>query len=65
LARLLGAPKPVFVDPAVGSPAAARAAADKRISNRRLCEEIGPTFLYPSYREGLAAIVAAERASNK
>jgi nucleoside-diphosphate-sugar epimerase len=65
LARLLGAPKPVFVDPAVGSPAAARAAADKRISNRRLCEEVGPTFLYPSFREGLSAIVAAERASNK
>jgi nucleoside-diphosphate-sugar epimerase len=65
LARLVGVPKPVFVDPAVGSPAAARAAADKRISNRRLCEEIGATFLYPSYREGLAAIVAAERASNK
>jgi nucleoside-diphosphate-sugar epimerase len=65
LARLVGAPNPVFVDPAVGSPAAARAAADKRISNRRLCEEIGATFEYPSYREGLAAIVAAERASNK
>jgi len=65
LARLLGAPKPVFVDPAVGSPAAARAAADKRISNRRLCEEVGATFLYPSYREGLWAIVAEERASNK
>jgi nucleoside-diphosphate-sugar epimerase len=65
LARLVGAPKPVFVDPAVGSPAAERAAADKRISNRRLCEEIGVTFQYPSYREGLAAIVAAERASNK
>jgi nucleoside-diphosphate-sugar epimerase len=65
LARLVGAPKPIFVDPAVGSPAAARAAADKRISNRRLCDEIGATFLYPSYRKGLAAIVAAERASNK
>jgi nucleoside-diphosphate-sugar epimerase len=65
LARLLDAPPPKFVEPAAGSPAAARAAADKRISNRRLCEEIGPTFRYPSYREGLAAIVAAERASNK
>jgi nucleoside-diphosphate-sugar epimerase len=65
LARLLDAPPPVFVAPAQDSPAAARAAADKRIGNQRLLDEVRPTFLYPSYREGLAAIVAAERASNK
>lgn len=58
LARLLGAPPPRFVDPAADSPAAARAAADKRISNAKLLREVGVEFEYPSYREGLAAIVA-------
>ena len=57
LARLLGAPAPTFVEPSPDSPAAARAAADKRISNARLLREIGVEFQYPSYREGLAAIV--------
>lgn len=59
LARLLGAPAPIFVPPTPDSPAAARAAADKRISNARLVREIGVEFQYPSYREGLAAIVRA------
>ncbi|MBA4017879.1 MAG: NAD(P)-dependent oxidoreductase [Pirellula sp.] len=59
LARLLGAPAPTFVEPTADSPAAARAAADKRISNARLLREIGVDFQYPSYREGLAAIVRA------
>ncbi len=59
LARLFGAPAPRFVAPAADSPAAARAAADKRISNARLLREIGVEFQYPSYREGLAAIVRA------
>jgi hypothetical protein len=58
LARLLDAPPPRFVEPAAASPAALRAGADKRISNARLVREIAPTFAYPSFREGLAAIVA-------
>lgn len=57
LARLLDAPSPRFVEPSADSPAALRAASDKRISNRRLIAELHPQFLYPSYREGLAAIV--------
>lgn len=61
LARLLGAPPPRFVEPAATSPAARRAAADKRISNARLLSEIDLTLDYPSFREGLAAIVAGER----
>lgn len=56
LARLLAAPPPNFMTPAAESPAAQRAAADKRIDNGRLVREIAPTFAYPSYREGLAAI---------
>lgn len=60
LARLLGAPEPQFVGPPASSPAAARAASDKRISPRRLFDALRPTLQYRSYREGLAAIVAAE-----
>jgi nucleoside-diphosphate-sugar epimerase len=60
LARLLSAPPPQFVDPPADSPAAARAASDKRINPRRMMTELAPLLLYPSYREGLAAIVADE-----
>ena len=58
LARLLGAPLPKFVEPPADSPAAQRAASDKRINPRRLFADMQPTLLYPSYREGLAAIVS-------
>ncbi len=57
-ARLLGAPPPRFVPAEPSSPAAQRAASDKRVSNRRLVSELAPSFLFPSYREGLASIVA-------
>jgi nucleoside-diphosphate-sugar epimerase len=60
LARLLKAPLPTFVDPPASSPAAARAASDKRIAPGRMFAELQPTLKYPSYREGLAAIVAAD-----
>lgn len=60
LASLVGGPPPNFVAPADGSPAAARASSDKRVSNRKLVETLGPTLAFPSYREGLASIVAAE-----
>jgi nucleoside-diphosphate-sugar epimerase len=61
LARLLGAPPPRFVTPPADAPASLRAAADKRISNRRMLEDLGVRLTYPSFREGLAAIVAACR----
>lgn len=32
---------------------------NKRVSNRRLREELGVALLYPTYREGLAALAAA------
>jgi len=32
---------------------------NKRVSNRRMREELGVTLAYPSYREGLAALAAA------
>lgn len=59
LARLLGAPPPRFAVPPADSPAAVRAASDKRVRNTRMLAELGVTLAYPSYREGLAAIVAA------
>ena len=59
LAELLGTPAPTFVAPDPASPAAQRAGSDKRIDNRRLRELLQPQFQYPSYREGLAAIVTA------
>ena len=58
LARLLNAPPPRFTDPPPNSPAAVRAASDKRVQPRRMFGELRPQLLYPSYREGLAAIVA-------
>jgi nucleoside-diphosphate-sugar epimerase len=62
LARLLGTPPPVFAPPAVDSPRALRAASSKRARNARMLVELGIKLRYPSYREGLAAIVAAQRA---
>lgn len=59
VARLLGAPPPRFVEPSGDSPATLRAGADKRVSNERAVRLLRPTWLYPSYREGLAAILAA------
>ena len=64
LARLLGAPAPQFTAPPSDSPAAQRAAADKRISNKRLMQDLGVRLEHPSYLEGLAAIVAGEQGSS-
>jgi nucleoside-diphosphate-sugar epimerase len=35
---------------------------NRRVSNRRLCQELGYRLRYPSYREGFAASLAAEQA---
>ena len=61
-ARLIGAPPPQFTTPPADSPAAARAGADRRVSNAKLfawMEEAGISLQYPSYREGLAQILHA------
>ena len=57
VARLLGAPPPTFIDPPADSPRAARAASSKRVSNALLLGELGVSLRYPTYREGLAAIL--------
>ena len=59
LARLLNAPPPKFVEPDANSPVAARAGGDKRVDNARMRAELGVELRYPSFREGLAAIVDA------
>jgi nucleoside-diphosphate-sugar epimerase len=63
-ARLLGLPIPPEVPLAEAglSPAALRFYAEsKRVSNARAKAELGWRPAYPTYREGLAAILAAER----
>lgn len=61
LARLVGAPPPRFRLPDRDTLAYARATADKRISNARMLTELKITLRYPSYRDGLRAIVGGQR----
>ena len=56
LARLLGAPEARFVPPPPDAPAR-HDRGNRRIVNRRMCEELGVLPRYPSYAEGLAASV--------
>ena len=62
VARLVGGPPPTFVEPAAASPAAERSDGDKRVDSSRVWAELDVKLQYPSYRAGLAAIVAAEQA---
>lgn len=57
VARVIGAPTPAFCTPTENSPAAARAASDRRVSNEKMSRTLGVELQYPSYREGLAAIL--------
>ncbi|MCC9605801.1 SDR family oxidoreductase [Blastopirellula sp. JC732] len=59
IARSLNAPPPVYeaADPA--SPAALRAASNRRMSNRLAVEHLGLRPHYPDYRAGLAAILGS------
>jgi nucleoside-diphosphate-sugar epimerase len=66
-AALLGMPAPPEVawDAEPPSPAAARFwSENRRVSNARAKAELGWRPAYPTYREGLAAILAAEGASS-
>lgn len=49
LASLVGCDPPEF-DPSL----AARSRGDRRISNRKMIEELAPTLMYPDFRKGLA-----------
>jgi len=64
-ARLLGLPLPEAVDydTAEMTPMARSFYAEsKRVSNRLIREELGVALAYPTYREGLAALLTQERA---
>ncbi len=67
-AELLGLPLPpaVNIDDAEMSPMARSFYAEsKRVSNKRIREELAVDLAYPSYREGLAALLAHERAGDR
>ena len=59
MARLLQAPDPLFSAADPQSPGAQRASTNKRISNQQLLEELNISFRYPSFREGLAALLGS------
>ena len=56
-ARLLNAPEPRFVLPALDAPLPPHERANRRIVNRKMREELGVELSYPSYEKGLAASV--------
>jgi nucleoside-diphosphate-sugar epimerase len=59
-ARLIGAPPPTFVSPPHDAPAARRASTNKRVSNRRFLSDLELRLEYPSYHEGLSAVLRAD-----
>lgn len=59
VARQLKASPPRFSEPVAGSPRAARAEADKRVSNQQILARTDLPLQYPSYREGLTQILSA------
>ncbi len=66
-ARLLGLPPPPPLDYAAALPfmspmAQSFWAENRRVANQKTKEKLGLTWLYPSYREGLSATIAQERA---
>lgn len=57
VARQIGAAVPRFVSLPADAPAATRAESSKRIKNDRMVRELQTKLAYPTYREGLAAIL--------
>lgn len=60
-AALLAAPPPRFEPPTPGGPSALREESNKRISNRRLRDELRVDLAYPDISTGLAAALTVER----
>ena len=58
LARLLGVRQVRFEDPPPDGSQALRASTHKRVRNTHMLRQLNVTLRFPSYREGLAAIVA-------
>ena len=62
--HLLGVPAPPlvpFAEAELSPMARSFYAESKRVANRRIKEELGVRLLYPSYRDGLAALLAADQ----
>jgi nucleoside-diphosphate-sugar epimerase len=57
LAALLGLPAVRFADTPPGDRSALRGGSDKRVRSVRIFEELAVSLTYPSYKEGLAAMV--------
>ncbi len=57
VARRIAAPEPRFAEPDPSSPAAARARADKRVRNDKMLSAFEPSLVYPTYREGVGAVM--------
>jgi nucleoside-diphosphate-sugar epimerase len=55
MAQLLDAPQPRFVSPPTDAPLPPHEMASRRVSNRRMREELKMELRYPSYQEGLYA----------
>lgn len=66
-AELLDVPPPpevAFADADMSPMARSFYADNKRVSNRRIREELGVTLRYPDYKSGLRAVLAAEELQN-
>ena len=59
LAELLGAPRPQYEQPSPEALAKHHASSNKRIRNQRMLDELSIQLNYPTYREGLAQVVAS------
>ncbi len=57
VARQFGAPEVQFVDPPSDAPVRMRSDSNKRVWNRRMKRDLLPSLRYPTFREGVAAIV--------
>jgi hypothetical protein len=58
LARYLNAPEPTFVAPPKDQPSPPHEKAHRRISNRRMKEELRLSLQHPDYDQGLRASVS-------
>lgn len=61
IAELAGGPPPQLTPAEQNSPAAARAAADKRVSNKKLLSELEVSLKHPDCRSGLVAVLNHSR----
>jgi hypothetical protein len=57
IAAKCDAAAPRFVEPDDSEPARKRSAANRRICNRRMKQDLLPQLAFPSYREGLASVL--------